>query len=221
MKKGVIFDMDGLLFDTEAVWQRNWSRVAADMGIDLPEAFRKEICGTSGEIMKRVIEKYYGVDDGTEIMQNVINGVHSDLKDNVPEKPGLHEILEHFRNKGMKMAVASSSSQAQIESNCRNAGILEYFDALVSGAQIGKSKPAPDIYQIASKNLDLEPKDCIVVEDAISGIKSAQSAGIGKIIAICSEEPYEFYTSMSEVSEIIRDFDEFDRNLFATENLAK
>ena len=60
-----------------------------------------------------------------------------------------------------------------------------------------------------------------VVEDAISGIKSAHSAGIGKIIAICSEEPYEFYTSMPEVSDIIRDFDEFDRHLFCTKNLAK
>ncbi len=182
MKKGVIFDMDGLLFDTEAVWQRNWSRVAADMGIDLPEAFRKEICGTSGEIMKRVIEKYYGVDDGTEIMQNVINGVHSDLKDNVPEKPGLHEILEHFRNKGMKMAVASSSSQAQIESNCRNAGILEYFDALVSGAQIGKSKPAPDIFLAAAEKIGIAPEDCYVFEDAFNGVQAGYAAGSAVIM---------------------------------------
>lgn len=182
MKKGVIFDMDGLLFDTEAVWQRNWSRVAADMGIELPEAFRKEICGTSGEIMKRVIEKYYGVDDGTEIMQNVINGVHSDLKDNVPEKPGLHEILEHFRNKGMKMAVASSSSQAQIESNCRNAGILEYFDALVSGAQIGKSKPAPDIFLAAAEKIGIAPEDCYVFEDAFNGVQAGYAAGSAVIM---------------------------------------
>lgn len=182
MKKGVIFDMDGLLFDTEAVWQRNWSRVAADMGIDLPEAFRKEICGTSGEIMKRVIEKYYGVDDGTDIMQNVINGVHSDLKDNVPEKPGLHEILEHFKNKGMKMAVASSSSQAQIESNCRNAGILEYFDALVSGAQIGKSKPAPDIFLAAAEKIGIEPEDCYVFEDAFNGVQAGYAAGSAVIM---------------------------------------
>ena len=182
MKKGVIFDMDGLLFDTEAVWQRNWSRVAADMGIDLPEAFRKEICGTSGEIMKRVIEKYYGVDDGTEIMQNVINGVHSDLKDNVPEKPGLHEILEHFRNKGMKLAVASSSSQAQIESNCRNAGILEYFDALVSGAQIGKSKPAPDIFLAAAEKIGIAPEDCYVFEDAFNGVQAGYAAGSAVIM---------------------------------------
>ncbi|MBR3311329.1 MAG: HAD family phosphatase [Solobacterium sp.] len=182
MKKGVIFDMDGLLFDTEAVWQRNWSRVAADMGIDLPEAFRKEICGTSGEIMKRVIEKYYSVDDGTEIMQNVINGVHSDLKDNVPEKPGLHEILEHFRNKGMKMAVASSSSQAQIESNCRNAGILEYFDALVSGAQIGKSKPAPDIFLAAAEKIGIAPEDCYVFEDAFNGVQAGYAAGSAVIM---------------------------------------
>ncbi len=182
MKKGVIFDMDGLLFDTEAVWQRNWSRAAADMGIDLPEAFRKEICGTSGEIMKRVIEKYYSVDDGTEIMQNVINGVHSDLKDNVPEKPGLHEILEHFRNKGMKMAVASSSSQAQIESNCRNAGILEYFDALVSGAQIGKSKPAPDIFLAAAEKIGIAPEDCYVFEDAFNGVQAGYAAGSAVIM---------------------------------------
>ena len=88
------------------------------------------------------------------------------------------------------------------------------IDKVVYADGIVPSKPAPDIYQIAAKNLGLEPKECIVVEDAISGIKSACSAGIGKIIAICSEEPYEFYSNMPEVSEIIRDFDEIDRNLF-------
>jgi len=85
---------------------------------------------------------------------------------------------------------------------------IVYSDGTIPG------KPAPDIFQIAAKRLNLEPKDCIVVEDAIAGIKSAQSAGIGKIIAIASLEPVSFYKSIEEVDSIIMDFDEFDRSCF-------
>ena len=76
-----------------------------------------------------------------------------------------------------------------------------------------KGKPAPDIYEIASSNLNLSPKDCVVIEDAISGIKSAYNAGIGKIVAIASMEPIELYKTIPEVSLIIEDFKDFDKIL--------
>ena len=75
-------------------------------------------------------------------------------------------------------------------------------------------KPAPDIFLIAAKKIGLEPKDCLVIEDAIAGINSAKSAGIGKIIAIASLEPLGFYQKMQGLHQIIKTFDEVDRNLF-------
>ena len=75
-------------------------------------------------------------------------------------------------------------------------------------------KPAPDIYEIAAKNLGLTPQECIVVEDAISGINSAKAANIGKIVAISSVEPIEYYENIGGLSGIIKSFDEFDKGLF-------
>ena len=76
-------------------------------------------------------------------------------------------------------------------------------------------KPAPDIFEIAAEKINLAPKDCIVVEDAIAGINAAKSAGIGKIIAIASLEPVEFYQNMQGVSQIIKNFNEIDKNMFS------
>ena len=88
------------------------------------------------------------------------------------------------------------------------------YDKVVYADGIIPSKPAPDIYEIAAKNLNLAPQDCIVVEDAISGINSARDAKIGKIIAICTEEPPELYQAIPCVTGIINDFTEFDKDLF-------
>lgn len=89
---------------------------------------------------------------------------------------------------------------------------MVYSDGTIPG------KPAPDIFLIAAEKIGLEPKDCIVVEDAIAGIESAKSAGIGKIIAIASLEPIEFYKKMSGLTQIIKNFYEFDRSLFQHSN---
>lgn len=86
MLKGAIFDHDGLMFDTEKVWQYNWQKQAAANNIILPERFKYDISGTSGSTMKAVIEKYYRVPDGTEIMHTVIDHVHHDLSLSLEEK---------------------------------------------------------------------------------------------------------------------------------------
>ena len=85
---------------------------------------------------------------------------------------------------------------------------IVYSDGTIHG------KPAPDIFQIAAKKIGLHPSECVVVEDAIAGIRSAQGAGIGKVIAIASLEPIEFYKKIDGIEEIIKDFYEFDKNIF-------
>ena len=114
MNYGAIFDMDGLLFDTEQVFQKNWTAIADEMGIELDPAFRRTICGTNGALMNSIIERFYHVEDGQPIQEDVYNRVHRDLENSVPEKPGLREILQFFRDKGYKIAVASSSTKEQI-----------------------------------------------------------------------------------------------------------
>ena len=108
------------------------------------------------------------------------------------------------------------SDKVNVDFYIENFHLDDWFDVDKIVYSDGKipGKPAPDIYEIAAKNLGLKPCECIVVEDALSGIESADKAGIGKIIAICSEESPELYKSIPCVTGIINDFDEFDRNLF-------
>ena len=146
MLKGAIFDHDGLMFDTEKVWQANWKKEADKLGIELPEEFKKEICGSSGQHMLDIIQKYYHVEDGSDIRARVRQGVADDEKKHLDMKEGLLDILDMFQKHGVKMAVASSSGKEMIETNLKNAHVEQYFDAVVSGQEVEHGKPAPDIF---------------------------------------------------------------------------
>lgn len=182
--KGVIFDMDGLLFDTEQVYQKNWTRLGRELGVPVPDEFRTAICGTSGALMDRIIEKYFHVDHGNPYAEKVMGWAAEDLKTYVPEKKGMHEILDLFRKHHYKMAIASSSRRLQIENNLRLSHIEQYFDATVSGRDDGirNGKPAPDIFLKAADKIGLSPEECYVFEDAYNGIRAAAAAGARPIM---------------------------------------
>ncbi|MBE6122198.1 MAG: HAD family phosphatase [Erysipelotrichaceae bacterium] len=183
MNYGAIFDMDGLLFDTEQVFQKNWTAIADEMGIELDPAFRRTICGTNGALMNSIIERFYHVEDGQPIQEDVYNRVHRDLENSVPEKPGLREILQFFRDKGYKIAVASSSTKEQIRHNMELAGVTDYFDAFVSGKEVEHGKPAPDVFLKAAKDIGCDPQNCYVFEDAFNGVQAGYASG-AKVIMV-------------------------------------
>lgn len=175
--KGAIFDMDGLLFDTERIFQETWLELAKKYQVTLVDGFVEAISGTNGERMRRVIEEYYHVSEGSTIMQACMDAVKEKLEHYVPIKPGVNEILQYFRSKGICMAVASSSRRTQIESNLKNAGIENYFDAIVSGSDIVNGKPAPDIFLYAAEKIGCKPSECYVFEDSENGIRAGHAAG--------------------------------------------
>ncbi len=181
--KGAIFDMDGLMFDTEAIWQKNWKLIATDMGIVLDPAFSREICGTTGKLMDSIIEKYYGVPNGNPIALDCSERVHRDLELNVPEKKGIHEILIWLKDNDFKVAVASSSRREQIEKNLSKTNTEQYVDVFCSGRECAHGKPAPDVFLLAAKELHLDASECYIFEDAYNGIRAAYAAG-GKPIMI-------------------------------------
>lgn len=182
MLKGAIFDHDGLMFDTEKIWQKNWNGIAAEMGITLPEKFKHDICGTNGDLMRSVIRKYYHVEDGHAIQEECVRRVQKDENVHIDAKPGLTDILNMFHKHGVKMAVASSSPKEMLNRNLKNAGVLEYFDAIVSGTELKRGKPYPDIFLKAAEELHLDPHDCYVFEDAYNGVRAGHAAGCKTIM---------------------------------------
>ena len=191
MKQGAIFDMDGLMFDTESMYQEVWKEIAAEMGITLPDTFVYEICGTSGELLRSVVRKYYHTDDPDALFHRVVDGVEEKLKTAVPVKPGLFEILEYFRAQGMKTAVASSSWPEMIRSNLQVSGTEQYFDEVVSGSWVEHGKPAPDIFLLAAEKLGLDAKDCYVFEDSTNGVLAGLAAGCTTVMVPDYVQPNE------------------------------
>ena len=174
--------MDGLMFDTEAMYQAAWNETAAEMGFVLPETFVYEVSGTSGDLLLSVILKYFHTDDPDRLFQKVLRNVEERLKREVPVKPGLTDLLEHFRKEGVKLAVASSSYPEMIASNLRVSGTETYFDEIVSGSRIEHGKPAPDIFLYAADRLHLDPKDCYVFEDSVNGVLAGLAAGCATVM---------------------------------------
>ncbi|MBQ3460351.1 MAG: HAD family phosphatase [Solobacterium sp.] len=198
MLKGAIFDMDGLMFDTEQIWQKNWKLIADEMGVSLAEEFKYNICGTSGALMNSVIEKYYGVEDGSGIAADCKKRVHDDLMESTPEKPGVHEILEFFRDAGVRIAVASSSSVEQIRRNLQNTNTEDFIEVIVSGTELKRGKPEPDIFLTAAEKLGIDPCECYVFEDAFNGVKAGHAAGCCTIMIPDQMQPTEEIRALAD-----------------------
>lgn len=205
--KGILFDMDGLLFDTESVWQKNWKLEAEKRGYEYPEVFPQYICGTSGESMYAAILKFFPNVDAVEFAAKVTAQVAEDVSHGVEPMPGLHEILKQAKEKGYRIAVASSSPMAQIKSNLEREGILHFFDALTSSKEVANGKPSPDVFLLAAKRIGLDPKECLVFEDGLNGIRAGVAAGctcimIPDLVApdeYAKEHCYGIYKSLLDV----------------------
>lgn len=177
MKKGAIFDQDGLMFDTEAIFTQAWAQAAKQLDIKLPEGFRTAVSGSSGEGMRQIIRTWIPNADPDALMALTYRISYDIQSHTLPEKPGLHEILEFFRSQGIKMAVASSSHREPINRNLERSGIRPYFDTVISGEDVSHGKPAPDAFLLAAAGLGLDPSDCYVFEDSFNGVRAGRAAG--------------------------------------------
>jgi len=135
--------------------------------------------------------------------------------------PGAIELLDYLKEKNIPRTIATMSEWDNVEFYIKEFHLEKWFDLdkIVYSDGTIPGKPAPDIFQIAAKKINLAPSECVVVEDAVAGIKAAESFGAGKIIAIASIEPIEFYEQMPSVHKIIKNFYEFDTSIFKQSQL--
>ena len=147
-----------------------------------PPDFKYAICGTSGEAMNHIIERYYHVPEGSEIQRLCKERVARRLAEHVPEKEGARELISFFHEKGWPLAIGSSSPAQQIRANLSVTGLLPFFAAIASGDEVQRGKPAPDIFLLAARKLGASPKDCFVFEDSPNGILAAYAAGMKPVM---------------------------------------
>ena len=179
MINGVIFDMDGTMFDTERMWATFWDPALKALGLPYKEGLAEAARGTAGETTRNVVRSFYGPDcdaDGiVESLHRVADEVF--LSAPVPKKPGLDELLAWLDANHIPMAVASSSRVHVIEGNLNNWGLTHYFKALVSGQQVKHSKPDPEIFLLAAEKLDTDPAHTLVLEDSYNGVRAGAAGG--------------------------------------------
>ncbi len=178
MKRGAIFDMDGTLFNTEKLYRQAWLDVAAEFGEEKNYELPTAISGTNlGEESLRIIRRFYPNIDAGAYLDRVLEEVRAAAERKLELMTGVEEILDFFRTAGVKMAVASSAPVAVIEKNLVRSNLRGYFEVLVGGDKVANGKPAPDIFLLAAKELNLAPKDCYIFEDSFNGIRSAAASG--------------------------------------------
>lgn len=220
--KGIIFDFNGTLFFDSHMHYDAW-RIFSEKLRGYPftdDEMREKMFGrTNADIIEYAIGKKPTEEMVIKLAKEKEGMYRQRCLDNKEEfvlAPKAEEFLDFLKENNIPCTIATMSEWDNVEFYIKEFNLAKWFDLnkiVFSNGKIA-GKPAPDIYQIAAKNLDLDPKDCIVVEDALSGIQSAESAGIGKIIAIASVELDSLYSSIPCVSQIIHSFDEIDRNIF-------
>lgn len=176
--KGVIFDMDGLMLDTEKLYNRFWREAAAEFGYAMTYEHALIIRSMNPVICSATLKKLLGKDFPYEETKNLRRELMKEYVQihGVEKKKGLDELLQYLKQNKMKTAVATSSNRRRTEWYLTSVGVWEYFDEIICGDMVKKGKPEPDIYLTAAKQLELFPDECIALEDAPAGILSAYRA---------------------------------------------
>lgn len=189
MIKGAIFDMDGTLTDTEKMYRDTWMELAVQYGQEPNIAFTKAVSGSNGQEMVDIIHRFYPDIDAVSFMNDCYATVAKKTEIQVPLKEGAEEILEFFKKKGYKLAVASSNFHDQIKKNMKKCGLDSYFDVYVGGDEVKNSKPHPEIFQTAAQKMGLAPEECYVFEDGMNGLRSGLAANCEVYMIVDLTEP--------------------------------
>lgn len=215
MIRAVIFDMDGLMFDTERLCKEATEQAGEELGYSGIGSVARDMIGRNEKECTKLYTRYFGSNFSRERFyarrQEIIDAAIQ--KEGVPVKPGLPELLDALKREKLLLAVATSTSQRHALPYLEQTGAARYFDRMVFGDMLEKSKPAPDIYLKAAAELGIPPTDCVALEDSPLGIRSAHDAGMKTVMVPDLVEPDEelkkivdfCVPSLYEVIQLIRD----------------
>ena len=180
MVSGIIFDMDGVLIDSERQSNEGWLWAAGQLGVDMPMWLIDSFKGAPAELCCKFFDDYYkGAIDYWEAKELRTQHVYKIREtEGIPVKKGVKDIFEYIRNNGLKCAVATSTRRESAEKTLHEIGVWDYLDAVVYGDEVEHGKPEPDIFLRAAKAIGVNPSEAVVVEDSINGIKAGYAAGM-------------------------------------------
>ena len=189
--RGVLFDMDGVVLDTETMYARFWREAAAALGYEMSYEQALGMRSLSKTAGQAQLERYFGPgvsrpqmrDKRVELMDAYIDEHGVDLK------PGIRELLDCLDRNGIKRAITTSSPLERVRRYMRPYGLLERFDRLCSGADVAHGKPEPDIYLHGAECLGLRPEECIAIEDSPAGVLSSYRAGCMTVMVPDLDQP--------------------------------
>jgi len=184
MKKAVIFDMDGVIFDSERAVMQCWKEVASRHNIPDIEKAILACTGTTMVRTREIMLNMYGADFPYDEYARESSTIFHSRYDGgrLPMKPGVKELLTFLKEHDKKIALASSTRQQVVTDELRDAGIIEYFDRIICGDMVSRSKPAPDIFLKACEELNISPSDSYAIEDSYNGIRAAHAGGLHPIM---------------------------------------
>jgi len=176
--EAVLFDMDGLLLDTEAVYIVALQAAARTLGREMPLDFCHSMIGVPGRECNVMIQEFYG--DGfhiDEFRQQYSGHARRLLETRIPPKPGVVELLDFLAGRGLPLAVATSAGRRTAEHHLGRAGLLDRFSAVATRDDVERPKPHPDVYLEAARRLGVAPARCVAFEDSSVGLAAAHAAG--------------------------------------------
>lgn len=178
--KAVIFDMDGVLVDSQPYHFKADIDTMAEYGVIKDQKFYESFAGTLTADRMRTLKEMFGLDVPVEEMtikrENMILDIMG--KEDIKPVSGIPEFLRSIEEKGLTTAVASSSDYKLINLILDRLKIAQYFDSVTSGSDVKRGKPSPDVFLLAAERIGIEPAECLVVEDSENGVKAAKAAGM-------------------------------------------
>jgi HAD superfamily hydrolase (TIGR01509 family) len=211
--RAAIFDMDGLLFDTESIARWAWKQALASHGYMMSDDFYKEFVGRDLSWREKILKQRYGNNFPFDAIttQRIEIGDRRELQEGLPLKTGVLDLLYQLNHLGIVVALATGTSRSRTIRRLTNAGIPHYFTTIVTSEDVAEGKPAPDIYLEASRRINVAPVQCVVFEDSCVGIEAAFSAGMYPIMVPDIEQPspeirclaYQVLDSLEQASELL------------------
>jgi HAD superfamily hydrolase (TIGR01509 family) len=206
--EAVILDMDGVLVDSEPLHLAAANKVLARFDVELSDEENNQYLGLDDPSFFAALKKRFGLDEEVESLAAAREAEVLELigKGVVP-KEGVPELVAGLKMRGYAMALASSSPRPVVEAMLRELGLDRVFDAVVTGDDVEDGKPAPDIFLRAAQELGVKPEQCLVIEDALHGVRAARAAGMLPLAVRTREN---FGVEFSEAERVYDGLDRFD-----------